>query len=69
MRATRHAVSDALAMEADLIVLPELAASGCVFGDIEEVRSAALTRRAGIFGEWQELVAPRDAVVVGGFPE
>jgi len=68
-RTAKAAISEALGVGAGLIVLPELVTSGYVFRESDEVRSEALDRAAGVFDEWRELVAPSDAVVVGGFPE
>lgn len=64
----RSAISSAARRGAQLIVLPELATSGYVFGDRDEAWSAAL---AADDSRWDALCAaiPADAVVVVGYAE
>lgn len=57
-------------VEADLIVLPELAASGYFFTDPEEGRLYAERPGRGVSTAWMiETAARKNAVVVGGFLE
>lgn len=60
-------IRTAVADGADVIILPELATSGYMFGDADEARSLALTAAAEPFTDW--MAAAGDAIVIGGFPE
>lgn len=68
--ASASAIGDALALGADIVVLPELVTSGYVFESVEELRSLAIPANHEIFAEWAALAAERDgSVIVGGFAE
>jgi predicted amidohydrolase len=60
---------------AEVVVLPELATSGYVFADRDEVAAAARVPDDALFGAWADAVATTDAVaatgavVIGGFAE
>jgi predicted amidohydrolase len=57
-------------LEADLLVMPELAASGYFFTSDEELRDLAETPEKGSFCGWvRSLAADRSMVVVAGFAE
>jgi len=57
-------------VEADLIVLPELATSGYVFTSQEEVRQVAEDAKTGITAQlFTRLAQERDCSFVVGFPE
>lgn len=64
-----EAISEALALGADVVVLPELVTSGYVFESRKEVLARAHSPSSPLFASWRSLVSHRDAVVVGGFPE
>lgn len=64
----RSAISAAARRGAQLIVLPELATSGYVFTDRDEVRSVAVNADDPRWSSLQEEI-PEDAVVVVGFAE
>lgn len=63
------AVSAAADAGAQLIVLPELATSGYVFRDLEEVREVAEPADGPTTRRLAALAKQRDLVVVAGFPE
>ena len=63
------AVRTAAAQGAELVVLPELAASGYAFRDAAEARAAAEPVDGASVSRWQELSAEHGLVVVGGFCE
>ncbi|MGV9313927.1 nitrilase family protein [Streptomyces sp. NPDC003691] len=65
----RTAVETAAARGAQVVVLPELAASGYVFTGPEELRSAAEPADGETIREWAALAARHGLVVVGGFAE
>jgi predicted amidohydrolase len=60
-------IRGAVAADADVIVLPELATSGYMFADAEEARSAALPTTDPVFANWS--AAAGDSIVIGGFCE
>jgi predicted amidohydrolase len=66
--ATITAVNDAIALGADLIVLPELCTSGYVFADQAEVEASALAIDASVIERWREALQGTDAVLVAGIP-
>lgn len=59
----------AVADEADVVVLPELANSGYVFTDAAEARSLAEPAWGQTTRAWAELAARHELVVVGGLCE
>ncbi len=65
--ATAAAIANAVAVGADIVVLPELATSGYLFADADEARRAARSPNDPAFGQW--ISAAGEAVVVGGFCE
>jgi len=60
-------IREAVAANADVIVLPELATSGYMFDDAEEARAVALTPASPMFSNW--AVAAGNSIVVCGFCE
>ena len=62
------AIDEALELEADLIVLPELCTSGYVFTSEDEVAAAALSPDSAVFTDWQSKLSGSGAVLVAGFP-
>ena len=66
---TVSAVRDAASSGAALIVLPELATSGYVFGSREEAVANAITPDHSLFAEWAAELAGTPALLVGGFCE
>lgn len=63
------AVRDAVAEDADVIVLPELVTSGYMMESDDEVRTVAISRDDAILQSWSEAVRGTQSVVVGGFAE
>lgn len=61
------AIADAVAVGADVVVLPELVTSGYMFTDAAEARAAAVPATDATFAPW--LRAAADAVVIAGFCE
>lgn len=68
LAAVDHALDEAVAAGADLIVLPELCTSGYVFGSEGELAAAALRSDSTVFTGWQERLRGSGAVLVAGFP-
>jgi 5-aminopentanamidase len=66
---TRAAVREAVAADAQIVVLPELVTSGYVFDSVDEARSCAESAEGPALLGWSEEAAAGDAVVVGGFCE
>ncbi|MGQ7296617.1 nitrilase-related carbon-nitrogen hydrolase [Quadrisphaera sp. KR29] len=67
---TADAVREALAQGADVVVLPELVATGGVLEDVEQARAVAVGPGHGVFAAWAAACTARQgAVVVGGFAE
>jgi 5-aminopentanamidase len=60
-------IRDAVDAGADVIVLPELATSGYMFGDADEARGVAITPADSAFATWSAAVG--NSIVVGGFCE
>ncbi len=67
--AAAAAVAAAAAAGASLVVLPELTPSGYVFADLAEARSLAEPADGQTAGQWADLAARHQIVVVGGFCE
>ncbi len=66
----RDAIVEAAGSGADIVVLPELAVSGYVFGDAAEARACAEPIDGGpTVGEWAALAREHDLVIVGGVCE
>ncbi len=65
----RTAVESAARDGAQIVVLPELASSGYVFADRDELSSAAETRDGATIAEWADLAGAFGLTIVGGFPE
>jgi predicted amidohydrolase len=65
----RASVAEAVAGGADIVLLPELCASGYVFRSVEEARAAATPADGELLGGWADEAARGDALVVGGFCE
>jgi predicted amidohydrolase len=63
------AIDAAAAAAAQIVVLPELAASGYVFRDAAEARSLAEPPDGPTVAGWAERAAAHGLVVVGGFAE
>jgi 5-aminopentanamidase len=68
IRSTR-AVSEAVDLGADVVVLPELVTSGYVFESQAEAAALAIDPSDELFGEWAAQAARGSAIVVGGFCE
>ncbi|AZK97930.1 MULTISPECIES: nitrilase family protein [Streptomyces] len=65
----RTAVETAAERGAQVVVLPELAATGYVFTGAEELRSVAEPPDGDTIRDWEALAARHGLVVVGGFAE
>ncbi|MFF0445408.1 nitrilase family protein [Streptomyces sp. NPDC004609] len=65
----REAVLAAADRGADIVVLPELANSGYVFEDADELRSVAEPLDGPTVREWEALAARLRLVIVGGLAE
>ncbi|WGD40279.1 nitrilase-related carbon-nitrogen hydrolase [Streptomyces cathayae] len=65
----REAVLSAAGRGANVVVLPELANSGYVFDDLEELRSAAEPVDGETIREWEALASRLRLVIVSGFAE
>ena len=68
MATAGQAIDEAVALGADLIVLPELCTSGYVFESAAEVAAAALSVDSPVFDEWRVKLRGSGAVLVAGFP-
>jgi predicted amidohydrolase len=66
---TLSAIHDAVASEAQIVVLPELATSGYSFRDRDEAHSLSQPAARGTFDDWQEAAADSSALIIGGFCE
>jgi predicted amidohydrolase len=64
-----RAIRDAADAGADIVVLPELATSGYVFGSREEAASVAISPGDPLFSEWSSVAARGPSIVIGGFCE
>jgi 5-aminopentanamidase len=65
----RAAIESAANDGAQIVVLPELASSGYVFADRDELSSFAETRDGPAIADWANLAAAFGLTIVGGFPE
>lgn len=65
----RAAITGAAAKGARVVVLPELASTGYMFDDIEELRAAAEPLDGPTVTEWANLARELDLIIVAGFPE
>lgn len=65
----RSAITQAADAGAQVVVLPELANTGYMFADINELRSVAEPVDGPTVGEWAALAAEHDLIIVGGFAE
>ena len=65
----RAAIESAASDGAQIVVLPELASSGYVFADRDELASLAETRDGAAITEWANLAGAFGLTIVGGFPE
>jgi 5-aminopentanamidase len=65
----RSAIEAAADAGAQIVVLPELAASGYMFRDANEARALAEPPGGPTVSGWAELAAARGLVIVGGFAE
>ncbi|MGP3915229.1 nitrilase-related carbon-nitrogen hydrolase [Nonomuraea sp. 10N515B] len=68
-RRIRAAVLEAAARGAQIVVLPELANSGYMFNDLDELRSAAEPLDGATIRELRALASAHGLVVVSGFAE
>jgi predicted amidohydrolase len=67
--ATMAAIGEAADRGAQIVVVPELAASGYVFADPAQARSTAEPADGPTVTQWADLAARRGLVIVGGFNE
>lgn len=67
--AARAALRTTIEAGAGIVVLPELANSGYVFGSAAEARGAAVSVDGDLLAGWAQEAAQGDAVVIGGFCE
>jgi len=67
--ATIEAISTAIDDGAQIVLVPELATSGYVFGSVEEARAAAISPDQEPLRSWAAQAARADAIVIGGFCE
>ncbi|GHH88338.1 hypothetical protein GCM10018793_67660 [Streptomyces sulfonofaciens] len=65
----RTAVETAAQRGAHVVVLPELAGTGYVFTDAQELRAMAQPPDGDTIKEWEALAARHNLVIVGGFAE
>jgi predicted amidohydrolase len=63
------AIAEGAAGGAEVVVLPELCASGYMFESAREAASLAITPDDPLLGDWGRLAAEHGLVVAGGFPE
>src|SRR5687767_7160740 len=68
-RLTSEAIAEAVAVGAQVVVLPELATSGYVFDSAEEARSCAEPPDGPTLRSWSHALGGSDAVAIGGFCE
>ena len=63
------AITEAAALGARIVVLPELTPSGYVFGDLAEARSLSEPADGPTAADWRNLAARHGMVIIGGFSE
>lgn len=68
-RVLSAAISRAAADGAEIVVLPELAASGYMFESMAELEAVAEDRNGSTLRQWCDLAAEHGVVIVGGFVE
>ncbi|MGV8912104.1 MAG: nitrilase family protein [Rhodoglobus sp.] len=68
-RSLRSAISEAADAGAQVVVLPELANTGYMFADIDELRTLAEPVDGPTVSEWVQLAGEHDVIIVGGFAE
>ena len=66
---TAAAIAEGADGGAQVVVLPELIASGYMFESPEEAASLAITPDHPLLADWAALAAERDLIVAGGFCE
>jgi 5-aminopentanamidase len=67
--AAAAAIGQAVSGGAQIVVLPELTPSGYVFTGASEARSLSEPADGPTAGQWAELAAAHDIVIIGGFAE
>ena len=65
----RLAIIEAADAGARVVVLPELANTGYMFADIDELRAEAEPVDGPSVREWEQLARERNLIIVGGFAE
>ena len=65
----RAALGTAIAEGAQIVILPELAHCGYVFGSAQEARAAAQAADGELLAGWAQEAGRGDALVIGGFCE
>lgn len=68
-RSLRLAIAQAADAGAHVVVLPELANTGYMFSDIDELRAVAESVDGATVEEWVALAKQHDLIIVGGFAE
>lgn len=68
-RLALDAIDQAVALGADVVVLPELVTSGYVFESAEEAAAVAIAPDHEIVREWAQRAADHDVVIAAGFAE
>jgi 5-aminopentanamidase len=63
------AIAEAAARGARIVIVPELTPSGYVFADAAEARSLAEPAAGPTTGQWSDLAARHELVIVGGLCE
>lgn len=67
--AGKFAIEEAVRDGAQIVVLPELASSGYVFADRNELSTLAETRDGPAIAQWANLAEAFGITIVAGFPE
>ena len=67
--AAAAAITEAAALGARIVVLPELTPSGYVFRDLAEARSLSEPADGPTAADWRNLAARHGMVIIGGFSE
>jgi len=65
----RSAIIEAADAGARVVVLPELANTGYMFVDLDELRAEAEPVDGPSVREWEQLARERNLIIVGGFAE